>query len=161
MGKGDNGAQHLLTNSKSARASTRARTRSTFGCRTPRLDGVRRGLHRRHGDHRGGHRRRAGDGVQRLAQGAAVPRPPGADRVRAVAERHPARRDRPDTHEGRPRRRHLPSQIRYMSTSDTEVMYSSLFVCLSACSLATFRKKKSEGICTKFSGKVGNWSVNM
>ena len=83
--------------------------RSVIGrCRTPRFHRVEGGLHRRHGDHRRRDRGGTGDGVQRLAQGAAVPRPAGADRVRAVAERHTTRRDRADPDEGRRRRRHLP-----------------------------------------------------
>jgi len=35
-------------------------------------------------------------------------------------------------------------------------MFSSFFVCL----LATLRKKTSERICMKFSGKVGNGPLN-
>jgi len=40
-------------------------------------------------------------------------------------------------------------------------MYLSLFVCLSICLIATLRKKTSERICMKFSGKVGNVPVNI
>jgi len=51
-------------------------------------------------------------------------------------------------------------------TSAKEVMFSSLFVCLSGCFclfvclLATLRKKTYKRICMKFSGKVDNGSMN-
>ena len=39
-------------------------------------------------------------------------------------------------------------------------MFSSLFVCLFVCLLATLRKKTSQQICMKFSGKVGSGPMN-
>jgi len=45
-------------------------------------------------------------------------------------------------------------------TSAKEDMYVIDVVCLSVCLLATLRKKTSERICMKFSGKVGNGPTN-
>ena len=54
--------------------------------------------------------------------------------------------------------RALPSAV---FTSAKEVMFSSLFVCLSVCLyVGNFAKQTSERICMKFSVKTGNGPMN-
>ena len=88
----------------------------------PRLEEGRRGVHtgggaehrvdrgRRHPHRR--HRRRHGHVVQRLEQGASIPRPPVQDRLGPEDQRAARRPNRPAARQGDPRRRHLPDLLR-------------------------------------------------